>query len=165
MPRIHLDYAGVQQLPQTFEQTIPPDYLDMMGHMNVMWYTHLFSMGMSGLMMRVGLTEEFLQARDGGTFALESHIRYLSEVRAGQMILVHSRLLGRSEKRYHVMHFMTNKNKLDISATLEMTSSYVDLRKRRTAPLPEIVTDQLDDLLAEHTQLAWEVPTCGVMTC
>ena len=35
MTRIHLDVADIKQLPLTYEATIPEDYLDSMGHMNL----------------------------------------------------------------------------------------------------------------------------------
>ena len=134
-----------------------------MGHMNVMWYTHLFGEGMGGMFQLVGLNWEQLEQHQGGTFALESHIRYLSEVRVGQAVEIHSRLLGRSEKRFHVMHFMTNQEKQDVSATFEVVSAYIDMRSRRMAALPKEVTEQLDTLIGQHGELEWETPTCGVM--
>lgn len=39
----------LRQLPLTHQATIPEDYLDSMGHMNVMWYTHLFAHAMLGI--------------------------------------------------------------------------------------------------------------------
>ena len=48
MPRVNLNLDDVRQLPVTHRQTIPEEYLDVMGHMNVMWYTHLFGEGMGG---------------------------------------------------------------------------------------------------------------------
>jgi len=163
MPRLHLNIADVRQLPYEHTQTISADYLDLMGHMNVMWYTQLFSVGMGSVLTRLGLTEEIMKAGNGGSFALEAHIRYLSEVRVDQTIQIHSRMLGRTEKRYHIMHFMTNQDKQDVSATFETVSSYVDLRQRRTAPFPDDVAAAIDDLLAEHSRLAWDAPVCGVI--
>lgn len=164
MPGLRIERALVQQLPETYSQTIPEDYLDVMGHMNVMWYTHLFSMGFVGLMKRVGVTRTFDDAHDSGTFALESHIRYLSEVRVGQTVRIHTRMLGRSEKRFHLLHFMTNDDKQDVSATFEIVSSFVSLSKRRTAPMPPNIAAAFDRLLAESDALTWEAPVCGIMS-
>ncbi|MCH2211905.1 MAG: thioesterase family protein [Fuerstiella sp.] len=164
MTRIKLDPATVSQLPETYRHTIAEDYLDSMGHMNVMWYTHLFSMSFMGLMKLVGMTDVFDGRNDGGTFALESHIRYLSEVRAGHTIRIYSRIIGRSEKRFHVLHFMTNDQKQDVSATQEIVSSYVNLSQRRTAPIPPEMADPMDSLLTQSRQLTWEAPVCGIMS-
>ncbi len=163
MKRIRIDLGYVQQLPTTHATIIPEEYLDAMGHMNVMWYTHLFSVATGGLFQIVGMDWERLEKLHGGTFALESHIRYLSEVRLGQTVEIHSRLVGRSEKRFHAMHFMTNRDKQDVSATFEFVGAYIDLRNRRMAAIPPQVTQNLDALICEHSELDWPAPTCGVM--
>lgn len=163
MPRIHLDIANVRQLPITHSALIPVDYLDDMGHMNVMWYTHLFSVAMGGMFQLIGLTLEHIEQHQGGSFALECHIRYLSEVRAGQAIRVHTRMLKRSAKRYHVLHTMVNEHKQDVSATFEAVGAYIDMRTRRMAPFPAQIATRLDDLIAQHQQLTWPPPVCGIM--
>ena len=164
MSRITIDVADVRQLPKTCSMTIPEDYLDSMGHMNVMWYTHLFSTGLSGLMENLGATEAFDGSTNSGTFALESHVRYLSEVHAGHTIHIHSRMLGRSEKRFHIMHFMINGDRQDVSATFETVISFVNLVRRRTAPLPPHITVPMDRMVAESHALTWDAPVCGVMS-
>ncbi len=163
MTKILLDISDVRRLPLTHATTIPEEYLDAMGHMNVMWYTHLFSLGMGGLFDRLGITWEQLEKDQAGTFALESHIRYLSEVRVGQNVEIHSRVLGRTEKRFHAIHFMTNQDKHDVSATFEVVGAYIDMRSRRMAALPDEAVRRLDALLSDHHQLGWEAPACGVM--
>ena len=83
-------------LPITLETVIPEDYLDEMGHMNVMWYTHLFSRATGGLFDMIGLNRSYLEANHAGTFALEHHIRFLAEVRFGEGITIRTRPLARS---------------------------------------------------------------------
>ena len=164
MPRITLDSQLMKQLPQTYTTTIPDDYLDVMGHMNVMWYTHLFSMSFVGVLKVLGLSDAFDTSHDGGSFALESHIRYLSEVRAGHTIRIYTRMLGRTEKRFHAMHFMTNDDKQDVSATFEIVSSYVSLSRRRTAPLPQNVAEAMDRMVDSGNDLSWDAPVSGIMS-
>jgi acyl-CoA thioester hydrolase len=150
-------------LPITHQAIIPESYHDEMGHMNVMWYTHLFSEGADGLFSSLGMDRAYFEANHAGTFALEFHVRYLAEVRAGQGITIRSRLLGRSVKRFHVMHFLINDTRGVLSATEEVVGSHVDLRTRKTSALPVAFTAAFDRLLAEHMQLNWPAPTCGVM--
>lgn len=164
MPRIVIDLDDVKQLPETYSKTIPEDYLDMMGHMNVMWYTHLFSMGFVGLMNAMEITEAFDTKHDSGSFALESHIRYLSEVRVGQTIRIHSRMIARTEKRFHVLHFMTNDDKQDVSATFEIVSTFVSLSQRRTAPMPQHIGEAMDRMIKKCEALSWEPPLCGAIS-
>jgi acyl-CoA thioester hydrolase len=151
-------------LPITHRATIPEAYLDEMGHMNVMWYTHLFSQGAWAFFQMVGLTRDYFTANHAGSFALAQHFRYLKEVRVGQQVTVRSRVLGRTEKRWHVMHFMTNDDMDALAATCEVVSTHVDIRVRRSSPMPPHITEAIDRLLAEHSRLEWAAPVCGTMT-
>ena len=151
-------------LPITHRAVIPDAYLDEMGHMNVMWYTHLFSEAAWGLFQMVGLTLEYFEAHRAGTFALAQHFRYLKEVRVGQHVTLRGRVLGRTAKRWHTIHFMTIDELDVLAATAESVSTHVDMRVRRSSPMPPAVTDAIDRLLAEHSRLGWDAPVCGAMT-
>jgi acyl-CoA thioester hydrolase len=163
MPRLDLDVDSIRGLPETNRKTIPESYLDAMGHMNVMWYTHLFSDAMGGVFKMIGLHWDQLDGSHVGTFALEAHIRYLAEVRVGQTISVRSRVVGRSERRFYFMHFMVNEDRDNVAATFENIGTFVDLRIRRTAPIPEDISNNLNTLFSEHDALSWKAPVCGVM--
>src|SRR4051794_30521724 len=145
-------------LPITYQAAIPEDYLDLMGHMNVMWYTHLFSMGAWGLFQMVGLTREYFEANHAGSFALTQHFRYLKEVRVGQHVTIRTRVLGRTEKRWHKISFMLNDELDVLAATCETVSTHVDMRTRRSSPMPPAITDAIDRLLTEHMKLPWDAP-------
>ena len=150
-------------LPVTHRAVIPESYLDAMGHMNVMWYTRLFSLGAWGLFQTVGLTRAYFETNRAGSFALEQHFRYLKEVRVGQNVTIRSRVLGRSAKRWHLIHFMTIDELDALAATAEDVHTHVDLTVRRSSPMPPEVAAAIDRLLAEHTQLDWAAPVCGAM--
>jgi acyl-CoA thioester hydrolase len=150
-------------LPVTHRAVIPEAYLDEMGHMNVMWYTHLFSQAAWGLFQMVGLDRAYFAAHGAGSFALAQHFRYLKEVRGGQHVTLRSRVLGRSAKRWHTIHFMTIDELGVLAATAEVVSTHVDLTVRRSSPMPPGVTAAIDRLLAEHTRLGWDAPVCGAM--
>jgi acyl-CoA thioester hydrolase len=150
-------------LPITHRAVIPDAYLDEMGHMNVMWYTHLFSLGAWGLFQMVGLNRTYFETNHAGSFALEQHFRYLKEVRVGQHVTIRSRVLSRSEKRWHTIHFMSIDELDALAATSEGVQTHVDMRSRRSSPMPPAITDAIDRLLVEHTRLDWDAPTCGAM--
>ena len=57
--------SDLTALPITHRAVIPDAYLDEMGHMNVMWYTHLFSMGAWGLFQMVGLNRAYFDPDEG----------------------------------------------------------------------------------------------------
>ncbi len=155
--------ADLESLPLGYRQTVPAEWLDGNAHMNVMWYTHLFSCALGDLFKRVGLTKEYFVTNQAGTFALEGHIRYLNEVREGQTVNVRTRLIGRSEKRFHMLHFLVNEDRSVLSAMMEGIGTHVDLRVRRSSPLGPAVAAAMDELIAQHSRLPWEPPLCGAM--
>ena len=153
----------LESLPVTYRAAIPEGFIDEFGHVNVMWYTHLFSEGAGGLFQMVGLTRQHLEADRAGTFALEQHFRYLKEVRLGQHVTLRSRVLGRTAKRWHTIHFMTIDEPDGLAATSETVSTYVDMTVRRSAPMPPGITSAIDRWLGEHVNLDWDAPICGAM--
>jgi acyl-CoA thioester hydrolase len=159
----HITLADLEMLPVGHRQKILEDYLDANNHMNVMWYTHLFSCALGEVFQRIGLTSEYFAANHAGTFALEGHMRYINEVRVGQQVTIRTRAIGRSDRRFHFLHFMTNDDTGKLASTLEGIGTHVDLNLRRSAPLPAQIASAFDSLLAEHARLPWAAPLCGAM--
>jgi acyl-CoA thioesterase FadM len=157
---VALDLEG---LPVGHRQEIPESYRDEFGHMNVMWYTYLFSCAFGKFGEQFGYTDLYFLENKAGSFALETHTRYLAEVHIGKHVTLRSRALGRSAKRLHFMHFMTIDETGVIAATQEHVAAHIDLRIRRMAPLHPAVAERFDRLVEEQNKLGWEAPTCGVM--
>jgi acyl-CoA thioester hydrolase len=160
---IQVSPLDLEGLPITLRQYIPEEYRDVMGHMNVMWYTHLFSSAFVKFADEFGFGEAYFRANHAGSFALETHVRYLAEVRVGNHVTIRSRVLGRSAKRIHFMHFMTIDESGALAATQEHVGAHIDMRIRRMAPLPPEITERFDRLVAQQNALGWDAPVCGVM--
>lgn len=155
-----MDLTG---LPITHEATIPESYLDLMGHMNVMWYTHLFGHASVGLFKRLGMDRNYVETYRRGTFALAQYFSYLKEVRVGEHVTLRSRLLGRSEKKFHIMHFMTKGDEPRLAATCELLGAHIDMTIRRTCPFTPHIAENLDRMIDEHSALGWDAPVSGAM--
>lgn len=150
-------------LPVTNRKVIPADYIDIMGHMNVMWYIHIFDIATRNLFDSFGFGEDYVRRTGMGSFALESHIRYLAEVKQGEAVTVRSRVLDHSQKTLHFMHFMTRDHDKVLAATLEILGAHADLTKRVITPFPEEILSTLDPLTESHQSLGWDAPICGAM--
>ncbi|MEN8243249.1 MAG: thioesterase family protein [Chloroflexota bacterium] len=147
----------------SFKTEILPEYIDIMGHMNVMYYIHIFDKATRSFFSSFGLSEDYVRATNMGSFALEQHIRYLAEVRQGQQITVYTRALGRSSKTIHFIHFMVRDQDDALAATSELVGAHANLDERRAAPFPPAFAAGIDQYLANHTKLDWETPVCGTM--
>ena len=128
---VRVSLQDVRLLPLTHQATIPEDYLDSMGHMNVMWYTHLFAHAMGGIFKRIGMDRDYFVSNQAGSFALKQYVDYLIEVRFGEQISIHTRLLGRSSKRIHLIHFMIKARVDSLASTSEVLLTHIDMRIRR----------------------------------
>jgi len=148
-------------LPITHQSIIPESYRDVMGHMNVMWYTHLFSIATVELFKLYGLSREYFQDRRAGMFALKQFFCYHAEVLVGEEVTIRSRVLGRSAKRIHMMHFMNKNQAGKLAATAEFVSTHIDMTVRRTSPFPAEIAHAIDRLVESHSRLGWEAPISG----
>jgi len=153
---------NLDPLPITCQATIPESYLDSMGHMNVMWYTHLFGQATCGLFLLAGMDLRYFQDHHAGSFALAQFFRYRKEVRAGEHVTLRSRLLGRSDQQFHVISFMT-KGDGQLAATCEFLAAHIDMQARRTAPFAAHIAQNLDRIIAEHAALDWDAPVSGAI--
>ncbi len=154
-------YLELNDLSIAATSIVPADWIDFMGHMNVMWYTHLFSRSVLGFFQTIGLTQEYFQANDTGSFVLEQHILYIAEVREGETVSVRTRALGRSDKRLHFQTFLVKEDSQTLAATSEIITVHIDMSRRRSSPLPSQVNDAFDAVLEQHSRLAWTSPANG----
>ena len=160
---IELTPADWNALPVLATKVVPADWIDFMGHMNVMWYTHLFGRGVLEFFTTVGLTQEYFAENNAGSFVLEQHIRYLAEVRVGETVSVRARALGRSERKLHFIVYLVKEGVSVLAATSEIISGHIDMSRRRTSPIPPPIAFVFDEVLRMHAILSCPAPVNGFM--
>lgn len=151
-----------RQLPLSFSGQVQAKHLDFLDHMNVMWYTHFFDMATWGFFESFGFGRDYHQG-PYGSFALEHYTRYLAELRVGDQVKLYTRAIARNAKLLHFVHFMVRERDGELPATQEMLGIHIDMRTRRSAPLPEQIASAYNALIAEHNQLDWDPPLSGAM--
>ncbi|MGB1288050.1 MAG: thioesterase family protein [Aggregatilineales bacterium] len=153
----------IQVLPQHHQMVIPADYIDIFGHMNVQFYMALFNDSIFAMFAEMDMDIEYFQGQACGVFAAEHHLKYFNEVHAGADIALYSRILARSEKRLHFMHFMVNHTEKTLASTLEAVAVHVDTNKRRSTPYPVAFHALVDTRLAHESILDWNAPLSTAM--
>jgi len=149
--------------PACLEMTVPEAYRDDNGHMNMRWYLAIFDDAGDNLHDRLGLSREYHSRHRSGTFDLEHHLYFLSEVNPGEEIAVYARLVARSAKRLHYLMFMVNVTRGKLAAIFECMNAFADLQLRKTAPFPKEIVPKIDEMLARHQLLTWPPPLSGAM--
>jgi acyl-CoA thioesterase FadM/ketosteroid isomerase-like protein len=138
-----VELAEAQGLELTVEARVESRFLDAMGHMNVAWYVHLFDRGVWMFFERHGLDEQYRRQANRGMFALEENVRYLSELREGQPLHVHTGVLEVRPKTLLLLQYMLDRDAEKVAAVREVVAAHIDLATRRSAPFPEAVRARL----------------------
>lgn len=153
----------LRQLPLCHRETIPYDYIDAYGHMNVRFYFALWEKAAHGFMQFLGADVHAMLQQGHGNWVLRQVVDYLAEVREGDTVAVNGRIVGCSPKRLHNKYWMVNETRGNIAATSEVLVTCADLKARRTAPFPEPMATSIGARCAEHAALAWAAPVSGAI--
>jgi len=138
---------------------VRPEWIDYNGHMNVGYYHVAFDVAAEDFFQFLGFTPEFRRAHRVTTFALESHLNFLREVKEGDALRFEARLLDHDAKRIHFYQEMFHADGGFLAASCESLSACVSLETRRTAPMPAPLLERLAGVQAAHGSLArpWQV--------
>jgi acyl-CoA thioester hydrolase len=113
------------------------EWLDAYGHLNEAYYLVPFSNTTWVLQDHFGIGVDYFERTGGALYTVESHLRYLKEVRAPATLEIESIILGSDPKRIRIAHVMLVEG--IERATFECLLLHFDTKAGRTTPLPEIV--------------------------
>jgi acyl-CoA thioester hydrolase len=134
----------------TYRGTVYPHQCDHMGHMNVMWYVGKFDEACWQLLSAYGLTPSRMR-RDGIVMAaVEGHIVFKRELRAGDVITVRSEIVEVGNKSVRIAHEMRNDDTGDTVASIIVVGVHLDAVTRKSVPLPPDVRERMSDFDIER---------------
>lgn len=139
--------------------SVLPEWIDYNGHMNVGYYHVSFDTASEPFFEFLGFTPEFRRAQNATTFALESHLNFLREVKAGDPLRFEARLLDFDAKRIHFYQEMYHATEGYLAASTESLSAHVSQATRRITAMPPALLERLAAIKAAHASLArpWQV--------
>ncbi|MDI3308139.1 MAG: thioesterase family protein [Acetobacteraceae bacterium] len=120
---------------------VHPEWVDHYGHMNMAFYLVVFDMATDQLWPQLGLGPAF-RARGLGTFAAETWVNYVREVREGMPLSCTSEVLAYDAKRLIAVHRMYHAEEGWLAAENEVLYLCVDLSVRRVTGWPQDVLDR-----------------------
>jgi len=132
----------------TYRGTIYPWHCDHMGHMNVMWYVGKFDEATWQLLALMGFTPEYLKTNHRGLAAVEQHLSYRSELRAGDLISIYSQVFEVKEKSIRFSHEMKRQDSGLIAATTTLIGVHIDTVARKSHPIPTEIKAKISSLIA-----------------
>jgi acyl-CoA thioester hydrolase len=135
------------------QETVRPEWIDYNGHMNVAFYVLAFDHAADAFFDYFGLTEAYREAHNVSTFAMETHITYLNELRAGDKMRFEIQMLDLDHKRIHYFNRMYSDSGGGLAATAEWISTHMDMTERKTAPFHDDILANLQAILDAHKNL------------
>jgi acyl-CoA thioester hydrolase len=132
---------------------VEPQWIDYNGHLNVAYYNVLFDRAVDELYELVGLGPDYLKVHKHSTMVVETHVRYLREVKQSDPVHVTVQLLDYDAKRMHVFEELRHATENWLSATSESMTLSVDMTAKKVAPFAPHVLQGLERLKAAHAKL------------
>lgn len=130
-----------------------PWMCDHFGHMNVRWYSHHFDDAGFHLWTMAGLSQREMRAKGTQVVVAQTTIKYLREMKAGDLILVRAGITKVGTKS--VVHFakMFDADTGVLSATEETVEVFFDPATRTAAAMPEEFRARLLPLVIEAEKI------------
>lgn len=122
---------------ETYRGVVYPAQLDHIGHMNVQYYVSKFDEATWHLFAKIGITSGYIREQKKGMAAVEQHIKYKSEVMAGDLLVIKSCILEMREKVILFEHIMYNAETNSEVASCTLTGVHIDRVLRKACPLPK----------------------------
>jgi acyl-CoA thioester hydrolase len=132
----------------TYRGAVYPWHCDHVGHMNVMWYVGKFDEATWNLFQRVGITADYLRRNGRGMAAVDQHIEYRRELRAGDVVSITSTLLELSGKKIRFRHEMRNDGTGEVAAVTTLIGVHMDTQARKACPFPVELVERAQPLVA-----------------
>jgi carnitine 3-dehydrogenase len=130
------------------EALVEPSWIDYNGHMTESRYLQVLGDATDAFLRHIGVGATYLES-GRSYFTVESHIRHLGEVHAGERLHAGTQLLSHDTKRLHLFHELTREDG-ELVATGEHMLLHVDAAASRAtaadveilAALARIAADQ-----------------------
>lgn len=132
---------------------VRPEWIDYNGHMNVAYYMLAFDNATDTFYNALGVGADYKEGGHFSTFTLEAHITYDHEVMQGDPLRITTQLLDFDAKRIHYFHQMYHAEAGYIASTNELISIHIDMRIRRSAPMPDPLLERLAAMRDAHAAL------------
>ena len=126
---------------------VTQEMCDLNGHMNVVFYVHIFENGSLNFYHDMGFSSEYFS--DGfSNFTLEMNVKYIKEMKEGEIALPRFRVFDVKPKLIHCGGAILNELG-DVCATQENVLVHVDMGTRKSREMNEKMVSRIRQLVDE----------------
>ena len=133
-------------------QIIKKEWTDYNNHMNMAYYVLVFDQIWEKILAKFKMGEQSAKTTNMSTMVVETHTTYNNEVKEGDEVEINLTFFDHDKKRLHFKMEMIEKSSKKLSATLEMLSLYIDLKKRKVAEFEQEKIDIMDKFIATNKE-------------
>lgn len=120
---------------EPYRTTVVPEWIDYNDHLTEGFYAVIFGDASDNLLTQIGFGADYRDQQRGTFYTVETHVRFLRELKLGDQLEVHMRIIGVDEKRLHFWHELMHAEEGFIAATQEAMLLHVDLDEIRVRPM------------------------------
>ena len=124
-------------------EPLQDSWLDAYGHLNEAYYLVPFTNTTWIMQDHFKIGVDYFEKTGCALYTVETHLRYLNEVRKPAIIDVETMILGSDPKKIWFAHVMLVNEK--ICATGEFLTLHYSTRENKTIPMPQKVQAMLDE--------------------
>ena len=132
------------------DQIIKKDWIDYNNHMNMAYYVLIFDDVWEIILNKFQMGGNSAKSTYMSTMVVETHTTYNNEVKLGDEVEINLTFFDHDKKRLHYKMEMIEKSSKKLSATLEMLSLYIDLKKRKVAEFEKEKIDIMDNFITTN---------------
>jgi len=132
------------------DQTIKKEWIDYNNHMNMAYYVLIFDDVWEIILNKFQMGGNSAKSTNMSTMVVETNTTYNSEVKLGDEVEINLTFFDHDKKRLHYKMEMIEKSSKKLSATLEMLSLYIDLKKRKVAEFEKEKIDIMDNFISTN---------------
>jgi acyl-CoA thioester hydrolase len=138
------------------DETVRPEWIDYNGHLYDGYYAVIFARAVDEFVIKIGLPEAVRAATRHTVYTLETHVRFLREVKLGTPLAISCQVLDVDAKRVRVFLSMQDTARDILAATSEQMLMSIDQsgQDARSAPWLDKTAAILGELLAGQANLA-----------
>ncbi len=132
------------------DQTIKKEWIDYNNHMNMAYYVLIFDNVWEIMLKKFNMGESSAKSNNMSTMVVETHTTYNNEVKLGDEVEINLVFFDHDKKRLHFKMEMIEKSSKKLSATLEMLSLYIDLKKRKVSEFEKEKIEIMDQFIKSN---------------
>ncbi len=137
----------------TYRGTVFPWETDIVEHLTVAYYFERFADATLSLLDGLGLGADYMRAERHGCVTVDCYVRYMHELRVGDILHISSAVIGVEERGLRLGHRVVNSDSGVLCATMEQRTMHMELGTRVVAPLPS-----RQHRAAEVRHVVWDGP-------